>query len=353
MSALTAILKTVINKHYSHINYVEDLLTELKLTPTSANAAWKLLPSRILGEYLPVGGYTSLIKASKKQPNFIALFREAGTTAGYTAQIKLLKHTLNAEAIASMNKILSLDINDPNMAKFFKLIDSEWAKVTKGRDLFIPGLGGFDIAVAFAKLSEFTSYITVNGLRCIGYFNSPDYYIRSIMPRMCKSKKPKTKPILTYLIRHKTSLNDYVLGALDELIGYITEDTPEAILKLEPRKLLAKIREETALRKFNREQNKKQVIPQQGSKIRGQLKRLENVASIEAFAKKLEICCASDYYIDKVYLGKIQLWVLTINNNSYIGELAGTKKLEWKQIRGYKNCRPTFEVQEIFEAAIR
>ena len=352
MSTVTAILKTVITKHYSHITYVEDLLKELKLTPSATNAAWKLLPSRILGEYTP-GGYTRLIKANKKQPDFITVFRETGRTRGYAAQLQALHIALNTDAITNMNKILGLDVNDRNTARFFEYIDSEWAKVTKGGDLFIPGLGGFDIMNAFAVLSESTSHITVAGLRCIGYFNSRDYYIRNLMPRVCKSKKPKLKPVLAYLIRYKTSLNDYILGAVDELADYITENTPEATLRLEPRKLLAKIREEAALRKFNRQQNKKQAIPQRGPKTRGQLKRLENVASIEAFAKKLEICCANDYYTDRIYLGKIQLWVLTIDNKSYIGELAITKKPAWKQIRGYRNCRPTIEVQEIFEAAIR
>ena len=353
MSSVTAILKSVIKKHYSHITYLEDLLHELKLTPAAVDAAWKLLPSRILGEHIPIGRYNRLRAVVNAQPDFMLEFRQVAETATYKEQLDMINRAFHAKAILNMEKILGIDASDPRNSRFFSSIDNQWAKITRGSDLFIPGLGGFDIMQAFNDLSESTSHISVVDLRTMGYFRTRDYYISSIMPRICKSKKPKLNPILTYLIRHKTSLDDCLIGAIDELRNYITHDTPEHILKLEPRQLLRKIREEIALRKFNSQHNKKQIIPQRGPKTRGQLKRLENVASIEAFAKKLEICCANDYYTDRIYLGKIQLWVVTVNNKSYIGELDVTKKLAWKQLRGYRNHNLTPEIQAIFEAAIR
>ncbi|CAK9063081.1 Hypothetical protein (Fragment) [Durusdinium trenchii] len=145
-------------------------------------------------------------------------------------------------------------LGEAGCSQFPEDAPADWVGVQRGRDLFVPGWGGFDIAAALdASGGASASIPSVSELRSIGYLMKyfPDLQDQMIRHKIQQLLRTPETLLARYIVQHHVFWADARNGnRLDEVESH-WQDTnvanPSRALKEEPKKLLNRLVRDRAI----------------------------------------------------------------------------------------------------------
>jgi len=331
--------------------YAEDIIADFGTSDSTKNHAWAVLPSRILGK-LPEHHYQSNISYSKT----VSILKKCGITAvkealagDWQVFTTVFKKSTQSEAITNFINIIGKQPNDNNLQKI-----NVWSKFKNGRDLFIKGLGKFDIPMTITAID--TNHNNPQNWRLAydpyeimaqGYFGRTDHTIQYIL----KEKGD----LYNHLIRWKSQWTEQLLGRLDE-VRHVLRIEPANIKNLTPASLIAHVE---SRQPHIHNTNTDMVTP---FKQKGITEIQYNGYSLMKVLTPQELLGLSLYlnnclneYNSSIRVGNCAIWGL-YRDRELLGAgellLKGLRINQWTQICGKNNIRLTAEQQQVFESAL-
>ena len=338
------LLIPIIEQYPEDFKYAEDIINFFTKGKTIKTTAWDLLPSKIMG----------------KKPNNVRIkYNQALAVykkGGMANVIQLAKYNSYPE-YDSCHAILAY----PEAATSFKTITNldprtywsklwYWRGIKRGEDLFVKGLGTFNIVDALSKVS---SPAPVN-IRCMGYFGRDDHAIMDVFK--------KSGPMLEHFIRFKQQWTPELLARIDEVTRYLDLVTynylPETCIDdMRPNALLGFCEEEYNKYLSLRDQPKNLPYDLKGAeklnmKNGHTLIPISNHEELMAVNQQHQTCIGT--YHGRLAVGACQLWSLFKGTDLVgVGELIKRNNaLIWYQIRGKRNIKLHQEYVEMYNSVL-
>ena len=203
---------------------------------------------------------------------------------------------------------------------------ADWATVQRGRDLFVPGWGGFDIAAALNACLNSEGIPSVKDLRSCGYQLK---YFPELKDEMIERKiqghlKAPESLLARYIVQHRSFWGDARnANRLDEVETYWCDLRDARALKEDPRKLLNRLSRDRAIAqhpliRFQHLFGQAQLSIDEAEASTFKLSVLEDSHSVLRAAQELNNCAAD--YIRNIRQKRCALVVLRSKKLLAMGE---------------------------------
>lgn len=356
--ALQRAFQTVVKLYPERYTWAEDIIRDFGNSDSTRNHAWTVLPSKILGP-LPERHHAYCPKYS----NAMSVFKKHGMEGidyllkgdGYSF-LTAYQRLMRGDAIANYTMITGMEPDDRELSSI-----KEWTKYKRGKDLFIAGLGKFDIKDTIARLIAtqqqgwgWRTLPVPDKIMAYGYFQTTD---RAICATVAAKRDD---PLLLHLVQYRQQWTPELIGRFDEVRRmYDTMGQIPNLSKSTPTQVMATVEEWQALRTAAAEATKNDKSPYkltgERSLIFGEylLSQVESPQELIGTGMYLDNCLA--HYDKDIRVGNRQIWCL-YKNRDLVGagefKLIGKGKHTWSQIRGKNNNRLNDEMLSVYMTAL-
>lgn len=355
MSMYTKMVKNLVAK--AGLTYAEEVFDYLGKTPSIARSACEVLPSKFFPKLPEYAAWQITYNSSKKVASLCSEEEMANILKGTRDEItRSYSQILYGNGQENYRKIAGRSVNEysvmrPGLAS--------WKDITRGRDMFIPGLGSFDIEAANTQLHARPDWreenwptvelYTVAQYQAMGYFSSRHPAIASLL-----SAKKYTK-FKAYLIQHKDFwLQPHNAARLDEIVILYKVRPNYELGKKKPQTVLTDA-EEAARILASIDKNYKRFNLQNATSYSSAgltLKVIEDTIELKSVASKLNNC-AANY---SIAMAQRNCCLVSCTENSVLIALGELRNSGWSQITGQRNSKVDKHVHEayiLFEETIR
>lgn len=339
-----------------HYTSCEQLIDMLNLTKGDRTLAWKVLPSVKLGPMPRVllssmnhlVTYDVCVKlAEMGRYGEVAYSKDRYDMAmlawKYT---NVKKYEMRAEMYDNVYNIFGIKVASSALLWTKDRDAKTWKGIKRGRDLFVPGMGSFDLKHdAFRNEFERSYRVSnVGEIRGLGYFGDRNWSATRILQNEHGTR---------WLARWYQVIKAEYENRLDEFIGNHGEPTAcfdPANLEVHPRTMLRLQQQAVVQKKLDDDENYKvefesmKKLPDVpvGDAV---LRVMRSPMMLDMAARGLHNCAAS--YASRVDKGKCIVAVLEQADRPLaMGELVDGA---WRQIVGPCNRTPGREIIELFE----
>ena len=319
-------------------------------SPTTKSWIWRNYPSKILG---PANGGLAYTKALRlvKVTDIETVQRIANLP--YMEQLREYFYELYKDTYKTMSDILNTPMNLlTGMAGWYGFnIPSlnKWSKIKKGRDLFIPGFGGFDIELASEQCINREKAPTVSRLQALGYFNDID-----------TSHLFEDKKYLKHLIKYKEQWKLFDFGHTLDFIYHknLIQDLFKSnkYLTLTPNKLHKIIKDRLAFEEEQMALAEHKSLTQPFPKLEEKFDKASNTKfspainhnQLEELGKSMHICIGNGYYSQRVMAKLDQIWLINYYDSTYACQISAKSK-RVIQLKGANNRNAPLELKKLVD----
>jgi hypothetical protein len=324
----------------------EDLIRDFGTANSVRDTAWILLPSSILGplpeffhNYCP--GYSKAMSVFKKHGmSGVKEMLRDNHDHFYATYARLMR----GDAVANYETIMGVTADTHALRDIL-----QWKKYTTGKDLFIKGLGAFNIPETIEAVAQITAvrygwrttHPSPAQITAYGYFKTTDHHITKMIT------PGHTHPLLQHVVRYRAQWTDELLGSIDEahhmydVMGQIPN-----LERLKPQQVIETARLWQQLRQQAAAASENNPAPYLLAGIKEflfdeySLRQVETPQELTGVGMYLNNCLHG--YNSKLRTGASQIWCLYQDRDLVgAGELNcfGKGKHTWIQIRGKNNSR--------------
>ena len=331
-----------------NVDFAEELFPILQAKGRHKNSIWHSVPSKFFGKR-PAGlvlTYTQMYTLYKKR-GLDCVKEIFNGPRGYHEQRVNYYLALHKNAGSNMEKVLGYIPR--NLCRSLTSRDYKaWSVVSRGRDLFIPGMGSFNIPATLEILqkddSPWRQGMQITSIQAIGYFQDSNAELLLQSPVWRR-----------HLVRYKKSWTKDLLGhSFDytrlDLLGDIIEDG--SYLRMSPAKLyklIEKRKEDFAIKQAAAYKDINKAFPEVKSfkEIRGLGTQFaENFTDLQLWGSELGTCIGSKYYAAEALTGISEFWKFSYKKEVLVGQyLVKTNKI--KQLTGKGNKAPSKEAKQM------
>ena len=325
------------------ITNLEDLLDAIpKQSSGSRTKLWEYVPSNLVGEHIRHIPYTGAITLLKKIGRTkLEEFRNTiiDNDYDYIDIEQLRNQTLHPIGLGNIEKVLGVDTSTLPCISRKEL--KRWESIKVGKDLFIPGLGSFDITKAANTISEgmtgrYSPSFAVSNLQAVGYLGDAEH-------RIIIDDKQLMKHVVRHWSAWKETNHGHTYDILRALDGGLAEAASSGLyLDWNPEKLYRKAdeanRRQTALLTASRNADLntpfKEVILPEDTTL--DIHVVPNHKELIEVGKIFENCVGSSHYAGRGVAGASCFLVIKLETASYLCDLSLISgKVE--QLKGRRN----------------
>ena len=355
MSKLERSLLDLVVKDLSITNLEELLEVMPKQSSGSRTKLWEYIPSNLVGEHIHHIPYTGAMTLLKKVGRVkLEEFRKTilDNNYDYLDIDQLRNQTLHPMGLGNIEKVLGVD---PNTIPYISRRElKRWESIKVGRDLFIPGMGSFNITEATNVLgsiggSRYSPSFSVSNLQAIGYLGDIEHKVII-----------DDKDLMKHIVRHWATWKETNHGHAYDIIKALGSGLAEAVssglyLEWNPERLYREAdeanRRQTAL--LNKARNadlntpfKKVILPRDNTL---DIQMIANHRELIAVGELFNNCVGSSYYAGKGVAGASCFFIITLENAIYLCDLSLISG-RVEQLKGRRNGNAPFGLkQELVE----
>lgn len=328
------------------VKYLEELLELLpKLPTTSRTKLWSNLPSEKVGEFIDGIPYTGAITLQKRiGPDAVEKLREYAKHNDWADVDNYRSRLLYPEGVKNLRRILDREHCECKLTRDELRV---WSKIKSGRDLFIAGLGAFNIREVVRQIEDRAvdtfryhyndSAYSVASIQAMGYFDDNT-----------DNKGMVThKAILAHIKVHWPAWREFGYGHFRDvacaLDNYMTPDVESGkYLQYTPEKLYEKARisnnrmTEDNLRAHKAELTgpfKVPLLPVTNLEFT----LIKTAEDLVAVGEHFENCIGSRHYIGRGVIGSSCYIVIEEKGEPYVADICVVSgKIE--QLKGKNNA---------------
>lgn len=337
----------------------EDLIRDFGIANSVRDTAWILLPSETLGtlpdqfhNYCP--GYSKAMSVFKKHgmASVTEMLRD-NHDHFYASYARFMR----GDAVSNYENIMGVPADNDALRSI-----KDWAKYTSGKDLFIKGLGTFNIPETIEAVAQVTAvrygwrttHPRPDQITAYGYFKTTDHHITKMIT------PGHNHPLLKHVVRYRAQWTDELLGSIDEahhmyeVMGQIPN-----LERLRPQQVIDTARMWQQMRQQAAAASENNPAPYKLEGLKEilyegyELRQVETPQELKGVGLYLDNCLHG--YNSKLRTGASQIWCLYQDRELIgAGELNcyGKGKHTWIQIRG-KNNRRLKEVElQVYNTAL-
>jgi len=338
---LTKSIKTIAKQN--NLEYAEDIFPILEPNTIGKTRIWEALPSKLFGVHTGYLEYTKVNTLYKKRGLEAVLNLILSPEEDKRVHYFML---LFPKALENIHKVAGITPDAINFrtnwgscvlnSKDFR----KWEKILRGRDLFIPGMGTFDIEETVNLVLEGGDELKVEVIQALGHFNTTD--AKGML---------STKVWLPHMIRYKEQWKQYGFGHSYDLVNYLDMNHPAVFtgryMEMSPERLWNLIETERELDQLTRIANsvRSSVGPFPQARLTtqpddGTLQHATDAAELARWGKELNICVGASYYAEQVMSGIHEIWRIEITGHGPVICQLNKRTRRIEQIKGARNASP-------------
>jgi len=343
-------------------NYAEDLFPMLKPNSNGKTKLWTYLPSKFIGEYR--GGwyvsYTNMMTLYKKKgpeacKEVLAYPGRDGFKLNY--YMKLFPEAFdNVRKITGETDMLGVFGNEHGWCRINTPELRAWAKVNRGRDLFIPGLGTFDIAQAVRSCLAEGKSLKVEELQCMGYYG--DFEAAGML---------SSKRWQPHLIKYKAQWkifgfgHRYEFGNCSDTIGDLVHSGD--YMNYPPAELYAHIQAGQEQRRLEYVKSNcvdvNRPFPEQPETILYEeyiLEPARDKETLKYWGQQMNTCVGGDHYARNIIANVDEIWMLRGKPGHDVPAAVvqlNKRTRRVAQAKGIKNSAIGKRVREVIDVCLR
>jgi len=332
------------------VEYLEDLFPLIPgLSPLGKTKLWTKIPSRKVGEYCRYVSYneanTLVRKAGREAMTTLREF-----TGGSWYDVEQVRNSLlYPKGVENVIKILNLNKQPPLSRPALRA----WEKINRGRDLFLLGMGTFDIIKAKQDIDEYYEeqysyrggydHYSLNSLHSMGYLGTPEY-----------SNVFNNKHLVLHFKRHWASWKEFGFEHMREILYGFRESLHyliinEKYLLYSPRALYQKIEEVNAEIRLADLKRREIALNSAFPKIRIpdtelNIKVVENYEELKFAGTHFDNCIGSSHYAGAALVGLSCFLIIGHKGKEYICDI-NLKQRKVIQVKGISNSKAPKEIR--------